>query len=141
MATAEFKATAEFNTKILSPRQEGKVLSYNLDEVIDKDFDGPYLYTVNVEEVPSGVNVKDGILTIPANVEFELVVVVSDEGKINIAEAITDVVLESDKFSDALQSFLNNENLQQNLNATKEEWSNIINRNNGNNPEEPVRPK
>ena len=134
--------SANFNTEILSSRQDGKELSYNLDDVIDKDFEGPYGYTFNSGETPIGVSIEGGnTLIIPSNVEFTLEITVSDEGKINVATAITDVVLEPDKFNDALQSFLNNPNLQQNLSNTKNDWTNIINRNNGNNPEEPVRPK
>jgi hypothetical protein len=127
----ENTATAEFNTEILSSRQNGKELSYNLNDVIDKNFEGPYLYETS-GLLPAGVRIEGGkgnILIIPSNVEFELVIVVSDGGEMNVANATTGVVLEPDPFIEEKNKFLENGNVQQKLNATKNEWTNIINRN------------
>jgi hypothetical protein len=119
---------AEFNTEILSPRQEGKELSYNLNDVIDKNFEGPYLYEIS-GFLPDGVGIEGGnTLIIPSNVEFELVIVVSDGGEVNVAIATTGVVLEPDPFIEEKNKFLENGNVQQKLSVTKNEWTNIINR-------------
>jgi hypothetical protein len=126
--TVESPVNAEFNTEILSSRQDGKELSYNLDMVIDKNFEGPYLYWVDTEKLPVGVGIKDGILVIPSNVEFGLHVTVSDEGKVNVANAYTEVVLEPDAFIEEITKLLNNQTLQEKFSNTKNDWAKIINR-------------
>ena len=49
-------ATATFNTKIVSPDGLGefKEYFYILDDVITKNFEGPYNYSYNSNEVPAG---------------------------------------------------------------------------------------
>jgi hypothetical protein len=126
--TVESPVNAEFNTEILSSRQDGKELSYNLDMVIDKNFEGPYLYWVDTEKLPVGVGIKDGILVIPSNVEFGLHVTVSDEGRVNVANAYTEVVLEPDAFIEEITKLLNNQTLQEKFSNTKNDWAKIINR-------------
>jgi hypothetical protein len=128
--TVESPVNAEFNTEILSSRQDGKELSYNLDMVIDKNFEGPYNYTLdNGSKVPIGVSIKDdNTLIIPSNVEFRLVVTVYDEGKINVTKVGTDVVLEPDPFIEEITKLLNNKTLQEKFSNTKNDWAKIINR-------------
>jgi hypothetical protein len=122
--------TANFNTTIYSSKIENEEKFYSLDDVIDKDFEGPYRYTLNSDEVPVGTNIKDGnTLIIPPNATFNLDIVVTDTDKINVATANTEVILEPSPFEVELQSFLDNSNLQQNLSTTKSDWTTIINRN------------
>jgi hypothetical protein len=127
--TVKSPVNAEFNTEILSSRQDGKELSYNLDDVIDKNFEGPYGYTLNINDVPIGVSIKDdNTLIIPSNVEFRLEITVYDEGRINVTKVGTDVVLEPDPFIENKNKFLENQSLQEKFISTKNDWVNIINR-------------
>jgi len=129
-------ATANFNTEIYSSRSKGETKLYVLDDIIDKDFDGPYAYTLNSNEVPEGVvilvpqnRVNPSILSIPPNLTFDLEITVYDEGKVNVATATTNVTVEPDLFIEEINKFLNNQNLQQNLSNTKSDWVDIIKRN------------
>jgi hypothetical protein len=126
-------ATATFNTIITSSKSTDK--TYNLDEVITKDFKGPYLYNLQ-DGIPIGTIINNGnILTIPPNVEFELVIFVNE------TEAVTNVTLESSSsFNDVKEKFLNNPNLQKNLSYTKNQWSNIINRNTNDKVDDGIKP-
>ena len=122
-------ARANFNTEILSSTEKGEELSYNLDNVIDKDFEGPYLYEIG--KAPFGVNINErNILIIPNNLEFDLEIKVYNNDKKNPIEAIanTKVVLKSDPFTEAKNKFLENDILLRNLDETKKDWVNIINR-------------
>jgi hypothetical protein len=127
-------ATATFNTPIYSSRNGGNDKIYNLDEVITKNFRGPYVYNLN-DRPPMGVSIKDGnILNIPPNVEFELVIFVNE------TEAVTNVTLDPSSFNDVKETFLKNKNLEQNLSNTKNEWSKIINRNANNKVDNDIKP-
>lgn len=132
------EGVATFNTKIISSKSSEKL--YNLDEVIDKDFEGPYKYMLN-SETPGNVKIDGNTLSIPSNVEFELSLFVTNSLPSNSYLAIvsTNIVV-SFNFDDVKDSFINNENLTQNLNATKQEWSKIINRNNNDKTEKPIDP-
>jgi len=72
-------ASANFNTEIVSSDSNGRVRSYSLDNVISKDFDGPYDYNFNTE-VPDGISLEGNKLSISPNVEFELSIVVTQSG-------------------------------------------------------------
>jgi len=134
-------AIANFNIPIYSSRNEGETKLYVLDNVIDKDFEGPYGYSLNRDEVPVGVvilvprnRIDPYVLSIPSNLIFDLEITVFDDEKINVAKANTKVTLEpSSPFDEEKNKFLENENLQQNLDNTKEEWSSIISRSAPNN--------
>ena len=120
-------ANANFNTEILSSTKKGEELSYNLDNVIDKDFIGPYFYDLG--SVPFGVNVNRNTLIIPPNLEFDLTVKVYNENDKPIeAVANTKVVLDKISFDKEKEKFLENESLVKNLSETKGEWAKIINR-------------
>jgi hypothetical protein len=121
-------ARADFNTEILSSTKKGEELTYNLDNVIDKDFEGPYLYEIG--KAPFGVNInKDNTLIIPPNLEFDLAVKVYNENDKPIeAVANTKVVLNKISFDKEKEKFLKNESLVKNLSETKGDWAKIINR-------------
>jgi hypothetical protein len=72
-------ASANFNREIVSSDSNGRIKSYSLDKVINKDFEGPYEYNFNTE-VPDGISLEGGKLSISPNVEFELSIVVTRSG-------------------------------------------------------------
>lgn len=128
-------ATANFNTPIYSSRNEGEFKTYILDDVITKDFSGPYIYQFQDEVVPEGFNIfvdketlKD-VLLVPSGFDNYILSIGTYNENKEFAVATTNVILEPSPFDDALQSFLANPNLQQNLSSAKNDWTNIINRN------------
>jgi hypothetical protein len=72
-------ASANFNREIVSSDSNGGTRSYSLNEVISKDFEGPYDYNFNTE-VPDGISLEGVKLSISPNVEFELSIVVTQSG-------------------------------------------------------------
>ena len=83
-------ATANFNTQIVSSDSNGRIRSYSLDKVINKDFEGPYEYNFNTDFfiVPDGISLVDSELLISPNVKFELSIVVTQSGFDEPIEAI-----------------------------------------------------
>jgi hypothetical protein len=127
-------ATANFKTPIYSSRNEGESKTYILDDVITKDFSGPYIYQFQDEVVPKGFNIfvdretlKD-VLLVPSGFDNYILSIGTYNENKEFAVATTNVILEPSPFEDALQSFLENPNLQQNLSTTKNDWAKIINR-------------
>ena len=123
-------ATATFNTPIYSPNnQQGGTLIYTLDSVIDKDFEGPYSYTLknSPEGVTIEINPKDGTyyMVIQPLVSGLLSVIVRgfDVG----SEAITEImVMPTVIYSEELKKLTDNKNYQQNLRTTKNNWPIIV---------------
>jgi hypothetical protein len=85
-------ASANFNTQIVSSDSNGRIRSYSLDKVINKDFEGPYEYNFNTE-VPDGISLVDSELLISPNVEFELSIVVTQSGFDEPIEAIATTMI------------------------------------------------
>jgi hypothetical protein len=83
-------ASANFNTQIVSSDSNGRIRSYSLDKVINKDFEGPYEYNFNTDFfiVPDGISLVDSELLISPNVKFELSIVVTQSGFDEPIEAI-----------------------------------------------------
>jgi hypothetical protein len=94
-------ATANFNTPIVSSDSNGGIRSYSLDNVINKDFEGPYDYNFNTA-VPDGISIqitdKFGyILVISPNIEFELSIVVTQSGVADADFAIATTMITIEK--------------------------------------------
>jgi hypothetical protein len=159
---------AEFNTEIISSSSNEQAVSdsdnreYVLDEVINKNFEGPYKYEflrsagevigipengfVGVE-FPKGLEIIENmkgqqVLSVGSNIEFELSIIVSTLESETSAIATTMITIEGKpNFSKEITKFLENGNLQQNLSSTKNEWTNIINRSTNDGLDGPVRPR
>jgi hypothetical protein len=159
---------AEFNTDIISSSSNEQAVSdsdnreYVLDEVINKNFEGPYKYEflrsagevigipengfVGVE-FPKGLEIIENmegqqVLSVGPNIEFELSIIVSALESETSAIATTMITIEGKpNFSKEITKFLENGNLQQNLSSTKNEWTNIINRSTNDGLDGPVRPR
>lgn len=142
-------ASANFNTEILSSNSEKKI-EYNLDDVIDKDFEGPYRYTLNSDEVPIGVSIiQNGetfqwFLAIPPKVTFKLVITVTNNDKSIVVEASTIVTIDGvPSFLNEVNKFIENPNYTQNKEQVAGNWSTIISEriSSGDLKNDPVRPK
>jgi hypothetical protein len=121
-------ASANFNTEIVSSDSNGRVRGYSLDNVISKDFDGPYDYNFNTE-VPDGISLKGDKLSISPNVEFELSIVVTQSGvgDPDFAVATTMITIEGKpNFSNEITKFFDNENYIKNKEELVANWSSII---------------
>jgi hypothetical protein len=139
-------AVATFNTTIYSSPTDGVNL-YILDDVIDKDFDGPYEYSLdensinNNFEITTGEEIEQAVLNVPSGFnDFEISVTVSQNlnGKDPISEVATTIVtLSLPTFEDAKQYFFNSENVTTNFNIVKENWTDYTNTTIENGPKDP----
>ena len=129
-------ASANFNTQILSSNSEKKS-EYNLDEVIDKDFDGNpgYNYTLNGDvPTPDGVVIeqRQGLgtyLIINPLLEFDLSIIVFNGNKFDPVSAIANTKVTIDgvpSFSNEVNKFLENPNYTQNKEQLVGNWSSIV---------------
>jgi hypothetical protein len=170
MITIEETPVANFNTKILSSSSneqmvlDSDIREYVLDEVIDKNFPGPYNYEFFRSDVasvdftdngavgiafPRGLEIIENmegqqVLLVGPNIEFELSIFVGNRNEMNERGAIATTMITIDgkpNFSNEITKLLNNQTLQEKFSNTKNDWAKIINRNNDNDPKEPVRPK
>ena len=129
-------AVATFNTTIYSSPTDGVNL-YILDDVIDKDFDGPYEYSLdensinNNFEITTGEEIEQAVLNVPSGFnDFEISVTVSQNPELKdpISEVATTIVtLSLPTFEDAKQYFFNSENVTTNFNIVKENWTDYTN--------------
>jgi hypothetical protein len=139
-------AVATFNTTIYSSPTDGVNL-YILDDVIDKDFDGPYEYSLdensinNNFEITTGEEIEQAVLNVPSGFnDFEISVTVSQNPELKdpISEvATTIVILSLPTFEDAKQYFFNSENVTTNFNIVKENWTDYTNTTIENGPKDP----
>jgi hypothetical protein len=130
-------AVATFNTTIYSSPTDGVNNIYILDDVITKDFNGPYLYSLdensinNNFEITTGEEIEQAVLNVPSGFnDFEISVTVSQtpELKDPISEVATTIVtLSLPTFEDAKQYFFNSENVTTNFNIVKENWTDYTN--------------
>jgi hypothetical protein len=124
---------AEFNIKIYSSQNEGVTLSYDLDEIIITDLQGPYTYDLNqAGAYPRGTGITRDeqtgkyFLDIPARVEFHLMIDVTSQRE-GQATAETDVIIATrNTFQEEKEIFSKNENLSQSISNTRSNWGNII---------------
>lgn len=122
-------ANANFNTQIDSSRTEGVTKTYILDDVISKDFEGPYTYTLSKDAEKAGFQITNDtqdILNVPYGVnDFNLEIRVVT-GK---AEAIASTIvnLETSGFTDAKEQFFKSENLNSKLTIARDNWVNYTN--------------
>ena len=140
-------AVATFNTTIYSSPTDGVYNSYILDDVIDKDFDGPYEYSLdensinNNFEITTGEEIEQAVLNVPSGFnDFEISVTVSQNpnGKDPISEVATTIVtLSLPTFEDAKQYFFNSENVTTNFNIVKQNWTDYTNTTIENGPKDP----
>jgi hypothetical protein len=143
---------ANFNTEILSSSSneqmvlDSDIREYVLDEVIDKNFPGPYKYEFFRSDVASvdfpengvvGIDFPKGleiiknmegqqVLSVGPNIEFELSIIVGNIAKI---EAIATTMITIDgkpNFSNEITKFFESENYTQKKNNTIQGWSEII---------------
>ena len=125
-------ATANFNTQIVSSNYEKQDTTYLLDDVITKGFNSPYGYSFTDEaQVPKGVTLDRGILTIAERLTFVLSITVQGGGKNNPISAIatTNVTVDTTKdYAKEVVILLDNPNMVQKVTDTKNDWSKIINR-------------
>jgi hypothetical protein len=131
-------ASANFNTEIVSSDSNGRVRSYSLDNVISKDFDGPYDYNFNTE-VPDGISIqitnKFGYtLVISPNVEFELSIVVTRSGVADpdFAVATTTITIQETpvaNFNTEILSSSSNEQAVSDSNIREYVLDDVINKN------------
>jgi hypothetical protein len=119
-------ASANFNTEIVSSDSNGRVRGYSLDNVISKDFDGPYDYNFNTE-VPDGISLEGNKLSISPNIEFELSIIVSALESETSAIATTMITIDGKpNFSKEITKFFDNENYIKNKEELVANWSSII---------------
>jgi hypothetical protein len=123
-------AKANFNTQIVSSNYEKQGTTYLLDDVITKSFNGPYSYGFTDEaQVPKGVTLDRGILTIAEKLTFVLSITVNGGGKNNHISAIatTNVTIDTTKdYAKEIEILLNNPNMTQKVTDTKKNWASII---------------
>jgi hypothetical protein len=123
-------ASANFNTQILSSNYERQNTIYFLDDVITKGFNGPYSYSFTDEaQVPKGVSLDRGSLTIAEKLTFVLSITVYGGGKINPISAIatTNVTIDTTKdYAKEVEILLDNPNMTQKVTDTKSNWTSII---------------
>jgi hypothetical protein len=151
MITIEETPLANFNTEIVSSALGGKTREYVLDEVIEKNFEGPYNYKFFRSDVasvdfaendfvgidfPKGLEIIENIngeqiLYVGPNIEFELSIFVGSRNEMNERGAIATTMITIDgkpNFSNEITKLLNNQTLQEKFSNTKNDWTNIINR-------------
>lgn len=123
--------TANFNTQILSSNYKKQDTTYLLDDVITKGFNGPYSYIfTDRAQIPNGVTLDRGILTIAERLTFVLSITVQGGDKNNPISAIatTNVTIDTTKdYAKEIEILLNNPNMVQKVTDTKNDWSKIIN--------------
>lgn len=122
-------ASANFNTKILSSNYEKQNTEYFLDDVITKDFNGPYSYSFT-NEVPNGVTLDGDMLTIAERLTFVLSITVNagDENNPTSAIATTNVTIDTTKdYAKEVEILLDNPGITQKVTDTKNNWTSIIN--------------
>lgn len=124
-------ASAQFNTIIYSSSVSGKKLTYILDDVITKDFPGPYVYTIT-NTVPSGVELAvDGsnntILVVPDNISSAIltIMVVNTKDAVS-ASTSTQIVLAQPTFVDSSKGYSKNAEIAKKIDNTKLSWDSII---------------
>ena len=145
---------AEFNTEIISSSSneqmvlDSDIREYVLDEVIDKNFPGPYKYeffrgdvaSVDFAEndfvgidFPKGLEIIENmegqqVLLVGPNIEFELSIFVVNRARIEAIATTMITIDEKISFSNEITKLLNNQTLQEKFSNTKNDWAKIINR-------------
>jgi hypothetical protein len=123
-------ASANFNTQILSSNYERQNTEYFLDDVITKDFNGPYSYSFT-NEVPNGVTLNGDMLTIAERLTFVLSITVNARDKKNnpiSVIATTNVTIDTTKdYAKEVEILLDNPGITQKVTDTKNNWTSIIN--------------
>jgi hypothetical protein len=145
---------ANFNTKILSSSSneqmvlDSDIREYVLDEVIDKNFPGPYKYDFFRSDVasvdfpengavgiafPRGLEIIENmegqqVLLVGPNIEFELSIFVGNRARIEAIATTMITIDEKISFSNEITKLLNNQTLQEKFSNTKNDWAKIINR-------------
>jgi len=122
-------ASANFNKQILSSNYKKQNTEYFLDDVITKDFNGPYSYRFT-NEVPNGVTLNGDMLTIAERLTFVLSITVNARDKNNPTSAIatTNVTIDTTKdYAKEVEILLGNPGITQKVTDTKNKWTSIIN--------------
>jgi hypothetical protein len=122
-------ASANFNKQILSSNYKKQNTEYFLDDVITKDFNGPYSYRFT-NEVPNGVTLFKDKLTIAERLTFVLSITVNAGDKNNPTSAIatTNVTIDTTKdYAKEVEILLDNPGITQKVTDTKNKWTSIIN--------------
>jgi hypothetical protein len=122
-------ASANFNTQILSSNYEKQNTEYFLDDVITKDFNGPYSYSFT-NEVPNGVTLNGDMLTIAERLTFVLSITVKAGDRNNPISVIatTNVTIDTTKdYAKEVEILLDNPKITQKVTDTKNNWTSIIN--------------
>jgi hypothetical protein len=146
--TIEVSPVANFNAEIVSSSLGGKTREYVLDEVIDKNFEGPYKYNffrsdvANVDfakndfvsiDFPKGLEIIENnkgqqVLSVDPNIEFELSIIVGNRNEIGAIATTTITIEGKPNFSNEITKLLNNQTVQEKFSNTKNDWAKIINR-------------
>jgi hypothetical protein len=123
-------ASANFNKQILSSNYKKQNTEYFLDDVITKDFNGPYSYSFT-NEVPNGVTLNGDMLTIAERLTFVLSITVNARDKKNnpiSVIATTNVTIDTTKdYAKEVEILLDNPGITQKVTDTKNKWTSIIN--------------
>ena len=151
-------ASANFNREIVSSSLGGKTREYVLDEVIDKNFEGPYKYNffrsdvANVDfaendfvgiDFPKGLEIIENmkgqqVLLVGPNIEFELSIFVDNSAEIG-AIATTMITIEGKpNFNKIKEEFYEKSNFGQKKEESAKDWSNILSKRIPNNEESVV---
>jgi len=123
-------ASANFNTQILSSNYEKQGTTYLLDDVITKDFNGPYSYRFTDGDEPNGVTLDGDMLTIAERLTFVLSITVNAGDKNNPISVIatTNVTVDTTKdYTKEVEILLGNPEMTQKVTDTKNKWTSIIN--------------
>jgi hypothetical protein len=128
-------AAATFNTTIYSSQSDGVYKTYILDDVITKDFEGPYEYSLDQNSINNNFEIftdeetLEVVLNVPSGFnDFQISVTVSADGKEPIiAVATTIVTLSPPNFEDAKQYFFDSNNVATNFNIVKQNWTDYTN--------------
>jgi hypothetical protein len=125
---------------------DSDIREYVLDEVIDKNFPGPYKYEFFRSDVasvdftdngvvgiafPRGLEIIQNmegqqVLLVGPNIEFELSIFVVNRAKIEAIATTMITIDEKISFSNEITKFFESENYTQKKGETAQNWSSII---------------
>lgn len=158
-------ASANFNTEIISSSSNEQMVSdsdnreYVLDEVIDKNFEGPYRYEFLRSDVasvdfaendfvnigfPKGLEIIENmkgqqVLSVGPNIEFELSIIVSALESETSAIATTTITIEGKpNFNKIKEEFYEKSNFGQKKEESAKDWLKILSERIPNNEESVV---
>jgi len=170
MITIEETPVANFNTEIISSSSNEQMVSdsdireYVLDEVIDKNFPGPYNYEFFGSDVasvdfpengavgiafPRGLEIIENmegqqVLLVGPNIEFELSIFVGNRNEMNERGAIATTMITIDgkpNFNKIKEEFYEKSNFGQKKEESAKDWLKILSERIPNNEESVVSTK